>query len=444
MLRPRLPQGGVRPPCGAQFVVGAALGDAALLHHHHPVGGGGLAEPVRDDQCRTALQRALGGLLQPPGAGTAGLRGRLVEDGDRRVGQHQAGEGELLRAVRGQPVTAVADDGVQALGQRLRPAERAHPLQGLAQFLVGGVRAGQAQVVGERAGEDVHLLRDQRDRAPGLRGPATADLDPARRRLVDADDDLGERGLAGAAGTDEGDLLLGPEDQVHVAEHRPPRHVGVADALNGDGRNAGDVLRPCVVRGGGCRLVDDPDQPGQGGGRGLGVVQQHQRGVHRAEQTVEVQGRRRRRADRRGTAAHQQETGDQHGGQPGVLGHVQPAVEAQHQLHPAKCQVDGRTGAFGDPLGVPGLGPVGPHRRRAADRVEQLLLLGAGGDALLRVQRGGVADVPARGVRLHRQREQRRQQEPPVQHREGGQRQHDGQPRPHQFRQRGAHRLRHP
>lgn len=423
--------------------MGTALGDAALLHHHHPVGGGGLAEPVRDDQGRTALQRALGGLLQPPGAGAAGLRGGLVEDGDRWVGQHQPGEGELLRAVGGQPVAALADDGVEALGQRLSPAERADPLQGFAQFLVGGVRSGQAQVVGERAGEDVHLLRDQRDRAPGLRGFAAADVDPAGRRPVDADDDLGERGLAGAAGTDEGDPLLGPQHQVHVGEHRPSRHVGVADALHGHGGNTGDVLPLGVIRDEGRRLVDDADQPGQGGGRGLGVVQQHQRGVHRAEQAVEVQGRRRRRADRRGAAAHQQETGDQHGGQPGVLGHVQPAVEAQHQ-HPAQRQVDRRAGAFGDPLGVPGLGPVGPYGRRAADGVEQLLLLGAGGDALLGVQRCGVADVPARGVRLHGHREQRRQQEPPVQDREGGQRQHDRQPRAHQFRQRGAYRVRHP
>jgi hypothetical protein len=69
-----------------------------------------------------------------------------------------------------------------------------------------------------------------------------------------------------------------------------------------------------------------------------------------------------------------------------------------------------------------------PHRRGAAHGVEQLLLLRADADPLLGVERDGPAHVPPHGVRLHGHREQRGQQEPPVQHGHPHEREHDREP----------------
>lgn len=420
----------------------AALHDPAVTEDDHPVGGGGLAEPVCHDQCRTAPQGLLGGLVELAGARAARLGGRLVEDHDRRIGQQQAGQGELLGPVGGEPVSAVADDGLQALRQRLGPAEGAHRGQRLPQLIVVRLGAGQPQIVGERSGEDVHLLRDEPHQTAGLVRFDAPDVDPSALRPVQPRHQLRERRLARPGRTDQRDPFLGPDLQIDAVQHRTAGHIRVGDRGQRHGRGTGGgrtVVRALGERG--RRLVHHPDQAGQSRRRRLGVVEQHERGVHRSEEAVEVQRGGRRGADRGGAGAHQQEPGHQDGAEARVLGDVQTAVEAQHQLHPAHRQFHRRPRTVGDPPGVAGLEPVRPYGPRPADRVEQLLLLGPGGDALPGVQGHGVAHVPPRGVRLYGQGDERGQQEPPVQQGEGAQGQHDRQRGARQLRQRAAHRV---
>ncbi len=337
-------------------------------------------------------------------------------------------------------MNTVTDHGVEPLRQRLDPAERAHRVERLPEFLGVRARACQPQIVRERPGEDMHLLGDEPDQVTGLVRFGAADVDPARLRAVQSRDQLGQGRLARTGRTDQRHPLLGPDLQVDVVQHRAARHIRVGDTGQRHGR--GTTGRRTVVGAVGDHrrgFVHDPDEACQPGRCRLGVVEQHQRGVDRAEETGEVQGGRGGRTDRRGTVAHQKEPGDEHGGQPQVLGDVQPAVEAQHQLDAAHGQFDRRARAFGDPPAVILLQPVRPYGPRSADRVQQLLLLSAGGDALLGVQGNGVAHIPARGVRLHRHRDQRGQQEPPVQQGERAQRQHDRQRGPRQLGQRPAH-----
>ena len=78
-------------------------------------------------------------------------------------------------------------------------------------------------------------------------------------------------------------------------------------------------------------------------------------------------------------------------------------------------------------FGVLPLQPERPHGGATADGVEQLLLLGAGGDALLGVERHRPPDVPACRVHLDGHGEQRGEQEPPVEHRERAEGEHDGE-----------------
>ena len=83
------------------------------------VGAADRREPVGDDDRGPALERR----LERPLHGRLGLRvemgGGLVEDDDVRRLEEEAGEGDALLLAAREPVAAVADDGVEPVGQRL-------------------------------------------------------------------------------------------------------------------------------------------------------------------------------------------------------------------------------------------------------------------------------------------------------------------------------------
>ena len=82
----------------------------------------GLGQPVRDDERGPAREHPVGGRLEHPRAGAAGLGRGLVEHGDRRVGQRQPRQRDLLRLRRGERRAAGPDDRVEPRGQRARPS----------------------------------------------------------------------------------------------------------------------------------------------------------------------------------------------------------------------------------------------------------------------------------------------------------------------------------
>ena len=88
----------------------ALLDDPPRLQHDDAVGRGGLRQAVCDDERGAAAQRRVGGGLEHARAAGAGLGGRLVENDDRVVGEHEPRQRDLLRALRRQRVAAVADD----------------------------------------------------------------------------------------------------------------------------------------------------------------------------------------------------------------------------------------------------------------------------------------------------------------------------------------------
>ena len=80
------------------------------------------------------------------------VRGRLVEQHYRGVGQEHAGQRDPLSLPGGQARAAVADHRVEKVGG---PGQ----LGGLADRRRGGVRAAEPDVVGDRTGEQVGPLR---------------------------------------------------------------------------------------------------------------------------------------------------------------------------------------------------------------------------------------------------------------------------------------------
>ena len=149
---------------GEQFVVGAALDDLAVVQDEDLVGVADGGEPVRDGDrgasCRHGVDGFLDGLL---GLRVEGARG-LVEDEDGRVAQDGAGDREALLLAAGEPVAALADHGVVAVGQRQEVVVDLRCLRGRDELVVGGAGLGEPQVVGDGGVEEAGLLGDDADR----------------------------------------------------------------------------------------------------------------------------------------------------------------------------------------------------------------------------------------------------------------------------------------
>ena len=112
--------------------MGAGFDDAAIFEHDDAVGLASLSEAVGDDDGAASFEGGSGSLLEDAGTGAARFGRRLVEDRDRRVGEDQAGEGELLRLAGGKTMRPFADLRFEALRERFRPAEGAGAMQGVA------------------------------------------------------------------------------------------------------------------------------------------------------------------------------------------------------------------------------------------------------------------------------------------------------------------------
>ena len=170
-------------------------------------------------------------------------RGRLVHLDDPGVEADRLGDlDDLLLGDRERadplagPDAGDAEPGEQLLGVALHPAVST-------EAAAAGL-AAEVDVLGDRAlGQQVELLEDRRDAgaAAPAAGGRTRPASPAISivpgvGLVDAGEDLHQRGLAGAVLADQAEHLAGAELEVDVVENR------VADeALRQPARSQHDV-----------------------------------------------------------------------------------------------------------------------------------------------------------------------------------------------------------
>ena len=172
--------------------------------------------------------------------------------------EQHAGDGQPLLLAARQAVAPLADDGVVALGQGGDEVVDARRPARVDQLVVGGVGPGVAQVGADGVVEQVGVLGDHPDGArPGWSRVRSRTSWPSTRtapdrHVVEAGDEVGQRGLARARRTDEGDHLPGLggerdalEDPVGrlVAQRRVPVRLERGDRHGGAGR----VAEPHVV-----------------------------------------------------------------------------------------------------------------------------------------------------------------------------------------------------
>jgi len=99
---------------GEEFVVGAALGDHAVLDGEDDVGVADRRQPVRDGDRGAVLDEGLERPLYDALTFRVERRGRLVENENRWVLEDYSRDRQPLAFSTGEPVAALADDGVVA------------------------------------------------------------------------------------------------------------------------------------------------------------------------------------------------------------------------------------------------------------------------------------------------------------------------------------------
>ena len=197
---------------GDQLVVAAALNDAALLQNHDAVCIADGRQAVGNDKAGAAIHQAVHAPLdQRLGAGING-GGRLVQDQHRGIGNRGAGNGQQLALPLRQVCTVVGQHGVVAIGQTLDKAIGIGQLCGGNALLIGGIQAAVADVLHDRAGEQVGILQNDAQRAAQVVLFDLADVDAiipdlAVCDIVEAVDQVGDGRFAGTGGADKGDLL---------------------------------------------------------------------------------------------------------------------------------------------------------------------------------------------------------------------------------------------
>ncbi len=200
-----------------------------------------------EDQRRSAFHETFEGFLDDSLVLGIDRRQSLIEDEDGCIAEQGAGDGDALPLPAGEPDSALANDGVIALRQ---PADEfvgiGRPGHG---FQLGPGRLGpaHAQVVLDRAVEQIGILVHHGDLTANLiegeiAQVAAADQYTSGLRVVEPQQQTGDRRLARAAGPDDAHALAGLDGERQARVGRAPgARVGEGDVLEGDGRLEGCV-----------------------------------------------------------------------------------------------------------------------------------------------------------------------------------------------------------
>ena len=138
--------------------------------------------------------------------------------------KHGAGNGQTLALAAGKRHALLADDGVKALRFLRDEVVSVGMTGGVDDFFIRRAGAAKFDVPADGVVEQNGFLRDDGDLVAEIaRGDFAdvhaADADGAARRVVEAQEQVGERRFAGAAGADERNKLAGLDAQVDVAQH---------------------------------------------------------------------------------------------------------------------------------------------------------------------------------------------------------------------------------
>ncbi len=140
--------------------MGAFFDYRSILHDDDLVGVDDGGKPVGDDDDGAAAHGMIERLLYGGFRFRIERRGRLVEQEDRRLADQRAGDRQPLALAAGQRHAVFADRRVVALRLRANEVMRIGEPCRFLDLRVGRFRAAVADIVADRAFEEVRLLRN--------------------------------------------------------------------------------------------------------------------------------------------------------------------------------------------------------------------------------------------------------------------------------------------
>ena len=151
------------------------------------------------------------------------MRGRFVEDQDRRVLQEGARDRNSLALTARQLHAAFADAGREALGEPVDKLAERRAVDRTPHVRLGYLAPGQPDIRRERVVEQIRVLRNERDVAaqiiqPQLAEIAAAERDAAFLRVPETQQQVGDGRFAGARCADHGHRAARP----HLERHADP------------------------------------------------------------------------------------------------------------------------------------------------------------------------------------------------------------------------------
>ena len=165
--------------------------------------------------------------------------GRLVEQYDRRLLEHGARNGYALALAAGQGFAAFADVRPPAVGQTLRDFADTRQLGRVHDLIIRRFRPAKADIVNQRAMEQVHVLEHHRQLRHDIRRTLIAHVESAHAHragvhVIETGDQLRHGRLAGAGRADDGKHGTGPCGPRHIVQHRCGSGVAEANTIELD------------------------------------------------------------------------------------------------------------------------------------------------------------------------------------------------------------------
>src|SRR5437867_130212 len=222
-----------------QLLVGPALNESALFEDEDQIGLGGRLKVVGDEQAGFPGHEAPERFPDPGLAFDIEARRRLVQDQDRRVADDGPCQGDPLFLPAREGTATLGDHGGVAVFELDDEIMGVGRLGGAHDFRNRGVGLAIRNVLLDAGGKQHRILRNDTDMpAEGLAsipldvGPIDQDGSPDR--VVEAEDQAGDRGLACTGRPHQHHPLTGGDRERHIGQHAPPVAVVERDVVEDD------------------------------------------------------------------------------------------------------------------------------------------------------------------------------------------------------------------
>ena len=165
--------------------------------------------------------------------------GGFVQDEDGRFLHQDAQQCHQLTLPHRKHRPAFPDDRVQTVRQGLQPFAIPNLARHRQDICFGHFRRGITDILGHRPGEQERHLRNNTQLPPVLLQVKGADIRsvdqyPPGLKLVEAGDQLRQRGFPRAGMADDGQVLAGPDGQAEVGQHRLVISISKRNVLEAD------------------------------------------------------------------------------------------------------------------------------------------------------------------------------------------------------------------